>query len=228
MKPEPQSRPIGFKTYLIQRIIAGEKTVTRRTKGLEFMNDIPFTHGLDRMPYKKDGRWFYDLQTDVDDSQTFELRCPYGQPGDLLWIRETFCQLNRDVPHEYFYLADALQQEDYYPPDWKWSPSIFMPRKAARILLEIEDVRPERLMDGLTNDEAVLEGVERQGDGWRCYKTIKTGRHKGEEHPFNAVPMREAVFSFEELWDEINGEHNFSTNPWVWRIQFKVVAHVSK
>jgi hypothetical protein len=146
--------------------------------------------------YSTDGEW--------------GVRCPYGQPGDRLWVRETFHQDNLDDPSDVeslYYRADGeccqqipeCQCADVGKP--RWRPSIHMPRWASRITLEITDVRVERLQD-ITNNDALDEGTP-------DLRTIENG-----------WDMRRC---FQELWEQINGAGSWAENPWVWVIEFKKV-----
>lgn len=81
------------------------------------------------------------------------IKCPYGKPGDILWVRETFW-VNGDG--SFIFKADAIDEEDYYLPTWK--PSIHMPKKACRIKLRITGVRVERLKD-ISAEDAIKEGI---------------------------------------------------------------------
>ena len=125
--------------------------------------------------------------------------CPYGAPGDRLWVRETWATSLQPENHEhakdgYTYRADWTQEDDSLR-DFLWRPSIFMPRAASRITLEIETVRVERLND-IREDGAIAEGV-----GYAAYIT----------------PLK----SFKTLWNTINGPGSWDANPFVWVIEFK-------
>lgn len=125
--------------------------------------------------------------------------CPYGYPGDRLWVRETF----RQYPDGIFYRADANDIElanDVHRP---WKPSIFMPRAASRITLEITAVRLARLQD-ISEVDVTAEGIQEIIDA-------------GVDH--DGWP-RDA---YRSLWDSINGPDSWDANPWVWVVEFKVV-----
>ncbi len=158
--------------------------------------------------------------------------CPYGKPGDRLWVRETFSiESNRwaddpyspphkdgrptqryeddkwDQPH---YKATDVEPELWYDdrdsPGCRWKPSIHMPRWASRILLEITDVRVERLQD-ITYEQATAEGVHRGPLREWCASDEGGACHK---YP---VP------AFRDLWQSVGG--NWDANPWVWVVGFK-------
>jgi len=123
---------------------------------------------------------------------------PCGQPGDRIWVRETFWQ-PRDKS-ETLYRADGA-----ILGCGKWTPSIHMPRKAARILLDITEVRAERLND-ISEADAEAEGIDFL-------------RH---------IPDADETISarqlFEFLWVSIYGQESWDSNPWVWVYPFKVLA----
>lgn len=152
------------------------------------------------------------------------LDCPYGQVGDLLWVRETICHFgNMFSGGSNFALIrykDAVSREIYFknnPPSelwWYktelvWKPSIFMPRWASRITLEITNIRVEKLQDISTADvycEGFTQGIyAKPGNvGW--------------------VAHADCEEAFEEAWDSLNAKRGYSweSNPRVWVIEFKV------
>lgn len=131
------------------------------------------------------------------------LYCPYGQPGDGLYIKETFCDLgagdNRIIYKATFddLTAEMMKQSGHGTPIWK--PSIFMPRWASRITLEVVSVRVERVQD-ISEEDCIAEGVT-------CPDFINP---------------RQAYY---DLWDSINADrgHSWEKNDWVWVIEFKVL-----
>lgn len=165
----------------------------------------------------QDGRWFglmgwYTLAF---------ADCPYGQIGDRLWVRETWQgplidaemmeNEYRASPDDFHnpkyceYAADGGPAPEFITLDdnlvQRWKPSIHMPRWASRILLEIVNVRIERLQD-ISEADATAEGTP---------------------HSLGHPAGRTAVENFEHLWECINGDGSWSANPWVWVIEFKVV-----
>lgn len=125
-------------------------------------------------------------------------KCPYGKPGDRLWVRETWTvkQLcSAPKPPVYYYAS-------YDPCPHVWRPSIFMPRWASRITLEVVSVRVERLQN-ISEADARAEGVTLKGgqgyDGW-------------------------ARAEYTALWESINGSGSWAANPFVWVIEFRRIA----
>lgn len=147
--------------------------------------------------------------------------CPYGLPGDRLWVRETFVQ-----GFEYDAATDRLQQfddegnelakktwyratdsgitwtdDDGWAANVPWRPSIHMPRSACRLELEVVGVRVERLQC-ISADDLAAEGIQEWIDG-------------GIDH--DGLP-RDA---FRSLWESINGRGSWDANPWIWVIEFR-------
>lgn len=151
--------------------------------------------------------------------------CPYGAPGDRLWVRENCwiakknfgdrtlnnCTDNdgdgRVVGYSASMSGDSVRcAQDYGVTQ---SPSIHMPRWASRITLEIVNVRVERVQD-ISEEDAIAEGVDRYCEGWKSY-TVRDGR------------VTTAVASYRTLWDSLNAKRGFGwdKNPWVWVVEFK-------
>jgi hypothetical protein len=179
--------PILFSTPMVQAILEGRKTMTRRV-----VNPQPPHWTWNLYPSDK-------LQTKLRDGKY--VNCPYGKPGDLLWVRESWRFAGGGFdgkpdtsvmsPNDFIYKAD----EDWNGP---WKPSIHMPKSAARIWLEVTDVRVERLQE-ITETDAIAEGV-RLEDSKKWFKHTHV---------------------FEELWQSINGPDSWEANPWVWVVSFK-------
>lgn len=220
--------PLLFSAPMVQAILEGRKTQTRRIAavpvgdhhGIDIMD-----WGLSKHPHQKDGKWLYSVQSDVDDHDTFELKPKYGQPGDLIWVRETWfpaaINSNRVLVgyHEkdpYITIEITTDRVEYY---WKqlhkgrMIPSIHMPKEAARIWLQVTNIRVERLQY-ITEEDAKAEGVEKIGDGAFPWK------HYGS----NTARCADAKTSFQSLWQGINGPESWQANPWVWCVSFKVLS----
>ena len=161
--------------------------------------------------------------------------CPYGQPGDRLWVRETWRAVELDNGNDgILYKADnhfkSIENSQAAADLWcdayadrkygnKWRPSIFMPRWASRILLEVTDVRVERVQE-ISDEDARKEGVQ---DICHCGDYIEShGYHSGH----SPTPMDGyAANEFSILWDSINAKRGYpwESNPWVWVVGFKMV-----
>lgn len=232
-----------FSTPMVQAIIEGRKTQTRRIAAVPVGDhhciDI-MDWGLSEHPHQKDGKWLYSVQSDVDDHDTFELKPKYGQPGDLIWVRETWGVGSRPDPFvgsvdgfEYKadeMLIDEVENLPIYPCeafdfgnyDKKgWRPSIHMPKIAARIWLQVTNIRVERLQY-ITEEDAKAEGVEpvpsfNSGEG------VYPGQ-KYKNYLPNGYTEVLAKHSFESLWISINGPESWQANPWVWCVGFKILS----
>jgi hypothetical protein len=160
------------------------------------------------------------------------LLCKYGQPGDRLWVRETWkphCEgeISPDFPLGTCvkYRADGkcIKPENWTKEQGRWcesqeeskvwKPSIFMPRWASRITLEIVSVRVERLQD-ITEEDAKAEGITFHNGGGIG--------HSGYRHdPAFGMVTDTPQWAYAWLWESINGAGSWGSNPWVWVIEFK-------
>lgn len=214
-----KERPILFSGPMVRAILEGRKTMTRRVVKLRHGADVVVVNGQVWKPARVDYAGYVD--------------CPYGQPGDRLWVRETFQPLFADGVENHsetdwktgkgyaisYPATDGIQE--FLDPDDNISnackPSIHMPRWGSRILLEITGVRVERLHD-ITEADAQAEGVERVvvGSGWRRYCDP-------DSEEVGVPPCGDARRSFRSLWKFINGTESWNDNPWVWVVEFKRV-----
>lgn len=227
--------PILFNAAMVRAIQYDTKTETRRTKGLEAVNRNPDEWKFEKIAYhpKLGVQALFHNEEGVVGSYGFKF--PLGKIGDVLWVRETFF-LNGD---DYIYLADGTCCEQFEQCECcdvgkpKWKPSIHMPKEAARIFLEITNIKVERLQD-ISEESAINEGIQ-QLERWPeapdkpRYKyygidSVNFPRESAVFDPHN-YQRESAVFdptvSFFTLWAEINGEDSVIRNPWVWVIFFK-------
>ncbi|MCZ8353933.1 MAG: hypothetical protein O9340_04310 [Cyclobacteriaceae bacterium] len=213
-----KQHPILFQTEMVQAIDEDRKTMTRRTTGLEGINVNPDAWTLNVCGFVarlaignrklKEGNGAIFRNRELQPKLVF---CPYGKVGDLLWVRESFSN-NEDGTFDY--KADY----PFTKPQGGWKPSIHMPKKAARIILEITDIRIERLND-ISEDDAIAEGVLEFEDGtFKNYFTQKGFRAE------DGVECLLAKGSFQSLIASINGKNIIDLNPWVWVIKFKVLS----
>lgn len=212
-----KERPILFSTSMVRALLSGAKTQTRRA-----IKRQPPAHVVDfcrfRNP-KGDGLAHFGFDPIKRELQDWFAVCPYGQPGDRLWVRETFSPIspqdptyNGGRPIEYDYSATYKHGDrlgDSLGIKKVWKPSIHMPRAASRITLEITGVRVERLQ-GITADDAMAEGIVRLPYGG--YAADTDGRH------YHAAS---AWYSYGSLWEAINGAGSWEANSWVWVVEFK-------
>lgn len=221
-----KERPILFSAPMVRAILDGRKTVTRRpVKPQPEVRMVDVIGPMLTFKNKRGGHWLYPnaKQQIIED-------CPYGRRGERLYVRETFIDLQRTgVEHRpdpngpvqrYAYRADypAGSHSDEARKDFglKWKPSIHMPRAACRILLEITDVRVERLQD-ISEEQARAEGVRLMRDD--------SGTWVSREGPGKLVtPWPTAKEAFSDLWNAINGTDAWDANPWLWVVEFKQVT----
>ncbi|MFU3980785.1 hypothetical protein ACM7DR_28685 [Pseudomonas aeruginosa] len=204
---KPRERPILFNDQMVRAILEGRKTVTRRV-----VKDTGF-YAIDAAIHGND--------VALREREALSTRCPYGEPGDRLWVRETWgLQVRsygggagefidyRATNPDAIYCRSSEGRE--YPV--KWKPSIHMHRHSSRILLEITAVRVERLQD-ISEEQALAEGVR----GEPC------------DHARQACSdigcwgdTAKGAFGF--LWEQLNGAGAWQANPWVWVVEFKRVT----
>lgn len=193
---------------LVPRVLDGSKTQTRRLQGLETANAMPWMYQVPPALVVLKGyvhaNWVWD------DERSDLYKCPYGQPGDRLWVRETHRPIWGQTPGYLIgvdYRADPAEKwtrlGDQIGAPTKWTPSIHMRREYSRILLEIVSIRCERLND-ISEGDAIAEGClyPATGPDWKLAKK----------------------WAFRALWNDINGAGSWDENPWVWRVEFKLVA----
>lgn len=203
-----KERPILFSAPMVRALLDGSKTQTRRiAKG------VATVHSITGEPLAG------------CDSEGPRVQCPFGQPGDLLWVREThafdppddgswnYTQWSgcapspwREIPKRFWNPEHVIHAASWAGSEITWRPSIHMPRWASRITLRITDVRVERLQD-ISGDDCIAEGA------WPIEQ-----KELGRSH--------EAVDAFRDLWNSINGAGSWDANPWVWVVEFDRVATV--
>jgi len=206
-----KERPILFSAPMVRALLAGTKTQTRRVvSGLS--KRFPLVNLADVAPSRFSGRfddpaswgWAYAEDGAHAPLASWLTWCPYGQPGDRLWVRE------RHAPAADCWGAWGRRMDGdssgpdpviHYAADGgdpfveRWRPSIHMPRWASRITLEVGAVRVERLQD-ISEADAVAEGVYTD-------------------------PAAPAYDAYRMLWEQINGAGSWATNPWVWVVEFR-------
>ena len=217
--PEIKERPILFSGPMVRAILESRKMVTRREiKPTMRSADLQFD-----LQQETDGSWhpyhtFDESRFDRNGTE-HPIKCPYGQPGDRLWVRETWARVGNTDPGYLVYratypacLPPGLERvpADIRDAGYRWRPSIHMPRVNSRILLEITAVRIERLQD-ISEEQASAEGVQKDHRKW--FRSDEGGH----AHPC-------AVDAFADLWCSINGHESWGANPWVWVVEFKRVT----
>lgn len=219
--------PILLSTLMVQATLAERKTKTRRTRGLEKINCVPGKWRYESMEVNDKGDLmvkFYNLEAGhLPGGNMPPVKCPYGKPGDLLWVRETFLP-NPDGPSA----AVPVFKADFFADEYEgckvgWKPSIHMPKCLSRIWLRVKDVRVERLHD-ISEEDARSEGVEFYKNFYQrnVYRDYMGGYTPGADRPYDTVGL--SVTSFSTLWEKINGRESWESNPWVWVVEFEVLS----
>lgn len=236
MNTAVKERPILFSTEMVRAILEGRKTVTRRVIKESWNGCL--TNGGPH-PCPNDPVVFYPGESFEVDGETVvvdypevralfhcstldsEAKCPFGKPGDHLWVRETFTILDYwgDSKAVYvMYEGGATAVCTLTDREWdkfiKWQDipdrksSLFMFRSLSRLKLLIKSISVERLQD-ITEEDAIREGVYLKAEdinGGICY-------------------LETAVEAFRTLWQSINGADSWDANPWVWRIEFSRIKN---
>lgn len=200
--------PILFNSEMVRAILGGRKTQTRRVvKPQPMLSNIRLGEKTLAARHALELKWLA------------KNKCPYGVPGDKLWVRETFRHFgnvsNSGITKAYIeYKADGEtlkrgKWEEKAPiKSWwntgktPWSPSIHMPRWASRITLEVTGVRVERVQD-IRDADAIAEGIDPKEVAARGWVDARVG--------------------FRDLWDSINAKYPWESNPWVWIVEFRNV-----
>ncbi|PRY90609.1 hypothetical protein [Mongoliibacter ruber] len=202
-------RPILYQTEMVKSVLHGLKKQTRRTKGLDYLNiNTPSDWIFDLRLIER----FFFKHINYPNSSGLDFFCPYGKPGDLLWVRETWCNMQTaSKPEDNGIRFRASTEKN----NFTWKPSIHMPKAAARIWLMVEDVKVERLQH-ISEEDAIDEGIQ-FGKGID-YK----GWHY--DYEANLYNLSNAKSSFKTLWKSINGQASWQANPWVWVIKFRELS----
>lgn len=206
-----------FSAPMVQAILSRQKTQTRRV----VKAFIPDNARLES--YKnKQGNTVYGYRRGTT-LELSNIKCPYGQIGDRLWVRETFCIGVKDNGEDVKIYKASVDDETAKEFKGCWKPSIFMPRSASRILLEITNVRVERLRD-ISEQDAIAEGIGFDVvDQALFFKNYMSNSHFADDDFCNMDDPEAAKKSYFSLWESINGRESLESNPWVWVITFKVV-----
>ena len=185
-----KERPILFSPEMVNAILEGRKTQTRRL----FKLPKSFIWVDEEKGICAPAESCPEAEVEISD-----LFCKYGSVGDCLWVRETWAKSNQINDSTIFYRAtdsDIKQRAlSYSEREDRWRPSIFMPRWASRITLEIKNIRVERLKE-ISEADVIAEGCPKEilyGFGW-----------------------------YRDLWADINGKESWDSNPWVWIVEFEM------
>lgn len=203
-------RPILFNGEMVRAILAGRKTVTRRIIKQDKINAVMNSPVRKENPKIPDSNFINCL---VD--------APY-QRGDILYVRETW---NGDWCGHYIYRADGGSAKTAgYSQEPKWRPSIHMPKEAARIWLQVTDVRAERLQD-MRPVDVVNEGAYE--DCWDCLNTYgESGNQCCYQKEDECSQCDSVMMEWERAWNSTIkksdlAQYSWTANPWVWVIEFE-------
>jgi len=227
---QTEEHPIIFNGWSIRRILAGDKHMTRRIVKPQ-PEEVDPPNRQTWTPERKWLRWKKIKQT----SGSLAERCPYGQPGDVLWVREAF-----RVPKAYDdmsprkYVDEVAFDDGFHPVQYeadesdtiKWispkgrtvewgrkRPSIYMPRELCRLRLRVEDVRVERLQE-ISPDDADAEGIKPlQQLPYEPKTVLQAQRVQGES----------LITEFADKWRQIHGDGAWDENPHVWAVEFSKI-----
>ena len=227
---------------MVQAILAGRKTQTRRVvkpqpESVNVETPIPIDQFLKKLKDMTD-KGLEHVKSGAN-GLAFP-KCPYGQPGDVLWVRETWCvgkgyddvppsEIPLNIPSiRRHYMADGAK------PEWagKTRTSIHMPKDACRLFLRITNVRVERLQE-ISDDDACEEGIDVKtiqnadaGD-YSCYpRNYMISEKEADGWPY--LKEEQYVESFQSLWKSINGEESWNENPFVWVLEFEQIEKPQK
>ena len=197
--------PIIFSAPMVRAILDGRKTQTRRIVNKPIPVGHKF-HGwiIESTDKKRDGCAAWSIGDDALAYDLIVAKCPYGKPGDRLWVRETFLQDTEG----FIYRADG-DFEGNAKILGGWRPSIHMPRSASRILLEITGVRVERLQD-ISECDAKAEG---------SYVCDYFGRRLLDQSSNQGCYK----WGYRSIWESLNGSGSWHLNPFVWVVEFRTL-----
>jgi hypothetical protein len=211
--------PILFQPEMVKANLDGRKTETRRVikpqpddtraKGKNVKTVADYFTGVP----EKGKAYYWKANGSWNSSEPF--KCPYGQPGDILWVRETWAPALGDYAYKADYSESVIKEERN---KGLWKPSIHMPKEACRMFLLLKEVKVERLHD-ITEESAIAEGVLSKvvdaENKTNYYYDYLLKRYK---------PGMSAYMSFLSLWQSINGEDSWQQNPWLWVLKYEVLT----
>jgi hypothetical protein len=204
-----KERPILFQGAMVCALLAGTKTQTRRAVKPQPWASCCIAEGMEgESPFVFSALGGDGPGYDVEETRT-PCRCPYGAPGDQLWVRESWAYSDGiGLSGGLLYRADFADG----PRPIKYRPSIHMPRAASRIQLEVTGVRVERLQD-ISEADAMAEGCDPYIPG----EGIVPRPTRADDYAYRP----QYVEGYRQLWEDINGAGSWDANPWVWVVEFR-------
>ena len=205
MMTATKERPILFSGEMVRAILEGRKTQTRRMVKPQPPSNMHRHCWFDAPVYG----WTYEPEPAAE---WHRVRCPYGVPGDRLWVRETWQVFeHEDVAIDELrrrYRDGQLAGELVYKADdpneavERWRSGLHLPREFSRITLGVTGVRVERLQE-ISEADCAAEGIATE---------------------FHGMPVGGLRWEYAAIWDRINGAGSWDANPWVWVVEFKRVG----
>jgi hypothetical protein len=226
-----KERPILFSAPMVRGLLNDTKTQTRRLIKPQPYVDPQGNFCWNGWNYGQDfsGPHIQAIASPLPSSRTGRVLCPYGKPGDRLWVRETWGMFKKTPDNHVHACVRGDGRPSGFEPHYRatdtwempvgaWRPSIHMPRWASRITLEITEVRVERLQD-ISVADAIAEGIESEPGTahWKNYDTSPGGWRYWES----------PIQSYRTLWNSINGPDAWDANPWVWAVSFERVEGIA-
>jgi hypothetical protein len=186
--------PILFDTQMVRAILSGEKTQTRRLFKSPLSKTMEPAHEI-----RHDGtEWIARLKN--IQCLKYPIECPYGEPGDLLWVKETWAPAIDDFAYKADYTKEVLEEKRN---KGLWKPSIHMPKTAARIWLQITSIKAQRIQT-VSEEDACEEGSG-----------------IGKIFGFGEVDQSNYREGFFAKWISIYGIESYYENPWIWALKFQ-------
>ena len=233
-----KERPIIFSGEMVKAILDGKKTMTRRVVISGFINNYKHAHIIRQSTDKKrEGKaYFYDTPVGSMVLSSQLVNNPYGKVGDRLWVREAWQEIGPDclLTYKATYPSDLYAKRpelENVPPleglkerGYLWKSPMFMPRWASRILLEITDIRVERLQD-ISEADALKEGIRNYNFETEDSPDTYVGYTHLQKDDGKSTLYKTPAIAFERIWDTLNAKKGYpwSSNPWVWVVEFKVI-----
>lgn len=208
--------PIPYTEVMVKSLLQNLKTMTRRTGGLERVNENPDDWKIVSGDWLNSGVLFFNKNGHSDRMK------PKYQVGDQLWVKETYTILEPEhcegMTKRFYYKADHHEANEEWRKEciskgypYKWITGRFMPKAAARIWIEVTDIKCERLQD-ISPKDCISEGIE---------KTNSVSRLNRWKDYLGGIGWMQPITSFQSLWASINGYDEWDQNPWVFVYTFK-------
>ena len=215
-----KDRPIIFSAPMVRALLDGSKTQTRRLYKIRKHPDS--------------GCAMTGAELARESRSLIEHVCPYGRPGDRLWVKETWTDVGTSKPDSIRYRADhpacvSAESHNVLPAaKIHWKSSLFMRRTASRILLVIVGVRIERLQ-AISEADAIAEGItarsgsEHRGVRWHCPPHVRRVGNGNQVKDLRCAggPVEDPREAYRGVWSAINGAGSWDSNPWVWVVEFQ-------